>query len=698
MKLPAAVLVVATVATVSTFTAEAIATKDSPVGKALQLITDLQAKIIKEGEDAQKVYAEFTEWCEERSRNVGFEIKTGKAEVAELEAAIAQEKATISSLAEKVEQLSGEIATDEADLKAATEIRAKEEAGFTAEEKELVELIDIIRRAIATLEREMKTGGASMLQLQGAKSLVQALGAMVQASMLSTSDASRLTALAQTAADSGDDAEDIGAPAAAVYENQSGNIVDALTDLLEKAEEQLDAARKKETEDIHAFKMLEQSLKGEIKYGEKELTEAKQGSAAAAEKKATAEGDLEVTEKDLKQDVSTQGSLHHECMTKAEDFEAETKSRSEELKALADAKEALKDNTGGANDLSYGLNQVSMLQLSRFSSGISSSADLAQFEATRFIRDLAQKQHSTELAQLASRMRSAIRASSQLGEDPFAKVKGLIQDMLERLEKEADADATKKAFCDTELAETNEKKTDKTAEIEKLSVQIDKMSARSAQLKEEIAALQKALAELVASQAEMDKIRAEEKAIYKKNKADMDQGLEGVKMALKILREYYAKEEKAHEAAEGAGTTIIGLLEVVESDFTKGLAEMTAEEDSAQNAYEIQTKENQIVKATKEQDVKYKTQEATQLDKTVAETSSDRNGVQAELDAVLQYLKKIEEQCIAKAETFEERRARFEAELAGLKEALKILETETALLQKGASSKTQRSMLRVHRH
>jgi len=368
------------------------------------------------------------------------------------------------------------------------------------------------------------------------------------------------------------------------------------------------------------------------------------------------------------------------------------------LKALADAKEALKDNTGGANDLSYGLNQVSMLQLSRFSSGISSSADLAQFEATRFIRDLAQKQHSTELAQLASRMRSAIRASSQLGEDPFAKVKGLIQDMLERLEKEADADATKKAFCDTELAETNEKKTDKTAEIEKLSVQIDKMSARSAQLKEEIAALQKALAELVASQAEMDKIRAEEKAIYKKNKADMDQGLEGVKMALKILREYYAKEEKAHEAAEGAGTTIIGLLEVVESDFTKGLAEMTAEEDSAQNAYEIQTKENQIVKATKEQDVKYKTQEATQLDKTVAETSSDRNGVQAELDAVLQYLKKIEEQCIAKAETFEERRARFEAELAGLKEALKILETETALLQKGASSKTQRSMLRVHRH
>merc|ERR1712039_832727 len=137
---------------------------------------------------------------------------------------------------------------------------------------------------------------------------------------------------------------------------------------------------------------------------------------------------------------------------------------------------------------------------------------------------------------------------------------------------------------------------------------------------------------------------------------------------------------------------IIGLLEVVESDFTKGLAEMTAEEEGAQNLYETQTKENEIEKATKEQDVKYKTKESTELDTSVAETSSDRSGVQAELDAVLQYLRKIEEQCIAKAETFEQRKARFEAELAGLKEALQILESETALLQRGSQRKQLRGV------
>merc|ERR1711948_141028 len=134
--------------------------------------------------------------------------------------------------------------------------------------------------------------------------------------------------------------------------------------------------------------------------------------------------------------------------------------------------------------------------------------------------------------------------------------------MIERLEAEADADATHKAYCDKELAESNQKKADKEAEIQKLSTKIDQMQARSAQLKSEVAGLQKALAELAAAQAEMNKMRAEENAAFKTNKADMEQGLEGVKLALKILREYYAGD-KAHAAAEGAGQGIIGLCEVI---------------------------------------------------------------------------------------------------------------------------------------
>merc|ERR1719197_1510043 len=99
----------------------------------------------------------------------------------------------------------------------------------------------------------------------------------------------------------------------------------------------------------------------------------------------------------------------------------------------------------------------------------------------------------------------------------------------------------------------------------------------------------------------------------------MEQGIQGVKMALQLLRDYYAQGDAAHAAAEGAGAGIISLLEVCESDFSKDLAEINATEDNAVSSYDRATKENEIEKVTKDQDVKYKSEESVRLDKAVAE-------------------------------------------------------------------------------
>merc|ERR1719238_1427167 len=220
------------------------------------------------------------------------------------------------------------------------------------------------------------------------------------------------------------------------------------------------------------------------------------------------------------------------------------------------------------------------------------------------------------------------------------------------------------------------------------------MTAKSAKLKEEVATLQKELAALAKAQAEMDKLRAEEKAVFETNSAEMKKGIEGVKLALKVLNEYYAKDDKSHGAAEGAGSGIIGLLEVCESDFSKGLTEMTAEEQSAAADHESYSKQDEIDRTAKGQDVKYKTKEAAGLDKAVSDLSSDLSTVTDELTAVLSGLDKLKEMCVAKAEPYAERKARRESEIAGLKEALQILESEAALVQ--VSSK--HSLRGVHRH
>jgi hypothetical protein len=525
----------------------------------------------------------------------------------------------------------------------------------------------------------MQKGGASMLQLKNADTLVQALSAMVQATMLSTADASKLTALVQSSQESDDDS--MGAPAAAVYEGHSGGILDVLGGLLEEAEGNLADARSKETTALHNFEMLKQSLEDQIKFATKDATAAKKASSEATEKKASATADLDVTSKDLKADESTRSTLHQDCLTKAQDFEAATKSRGEELAALASAKKVIAENTGGAASQSYAFIQIG--------NKLSSGADLAKFEAVRLVRDLAMKENAPALAQLASRMASAMRLSAD-GGDPFAKVKGLISDMLDKLESDATADANQKAYCDKEMAESHDKEEDMKNDIAKLSTKLDQMSSRSAKLKDEVAKLQKELAELASEQSEMDALRSKENGIYTHNKPEMEQGLEGIKTALQILRDYYAKDDKAHAGAEGAGAGIIGLLEVVESDFSKGLAEMVATEETAAAAHDRESKENAIEKATKDKDVSYKIKEYTGLDKAIAQATSDRSGVQAELDAVLEYLKKLDDICIAKPDTYAERKRRREAELAGLKEALQILEGQAVLLQRKTLRDVQR--------
>merc|ERR1719316_621078 len=66
------------------------ASQTNPIQKVIELMSALEAKIIKEGEAEQKAYEEFVEWCDDAAKNNHFAVKTATAEKEKLEAAIAK--------------------------------------------------------------------------------------------------------------------------------------------------------------------------------------------------------------------------------------------------------------------------------------------------------------------------------------------------------------------------------------------------------------------------------------------------------------------------------------------------------------------------------------------------------------------------------------------------------------------------------
>merc|ERR1719473_1524335 len=291
----------------------------NPIAKIIDLITEFQGKVIRDGEAEQKAYDEYFEWCDDASKEKGFELKTATAKADKLTATLEKANSDIEDASTKIEELSSATSTDEADLKAATTIRESEHKDFAAEEAELMESIDMLGRAIGVLEKELK--GSSFLQTKVVtatmKNVISTLSTLVDAASFSTHDKQRLLALVQTnqGEDDGLDGHELlGAPAPDAYESKSGGIVDVLEDMKEKAETQLSEARKAEMTAKQNYEMLKMSLTDKIGAQTKEMDDTKTDKAAAEETKAAAEGELEITQKAVSAAQEDLHSIQMDCM------------------------------------------------------------------------------------------------------------------------------------------------------------------------------------------------------------------------------------------------------------------------------------------------------------------------------------------------------------------------------------------------
>merc|ERR1719313_2614281 len=261
--------------------------------------------------------------------------------------------------------------------------------------------------------------------------------------------------------------------------------------------------------------------------------------------------------------------------------------------------------------------------------------------------------------------------------------------MIAKLLKEAEEEATQKAFCDTEMGKSKTSQAEKTETLGKLTARIDGASTTIAENTEAIKTLESEVAEIDKAQAEATEIRTTEHEEYKKASKDFKDSAEAVAKAIEVLKNFYegafiqvksrttlkskTQQPELGGAKSDTANTIIAVLEMSEEDFTTLLAESEATEDEAAKAYEKLTNENKVSKSTKEAEAKGKESELKSLKVQLEHSSEDHASVSKELDAVLAYIDKLKPECETKAMSYEEKKAAREAEIAGLKEALEIL-------------------------
>jgi len=640
-----------------------MAEKVSPVQKVIELLDDLKGKVAADLAAEGAAMEEYASWCDSQISDKGYAIKTATREIADHTAAITDAESTIAAKTAEVGELGSTISAKEGELAKAGSVYNGEKADFSAEETELVDTIDEMANGIVQVKK-----GASFVQVKKNLNIkMQVLSKIVEASGVTGAKKKALNAFLQ---DHSNDDLALNQPQASTesYGSHSGGIVETLEDMKAKAEDQLSANRKAAMQSKYNYDMVKMSLEQEIKNLKGQKASATATKAATSETLGKAKGDLASVQKSKAADEEYLSSTKMECEATASAWAQRQEDAAGETAAIEKAKEILASGVKAFLQTavkSRTVDEDDMVAAKREKLVASFKALSKKFKSYAFM----------QLAHMASA-------------DPFAKIKSMIGEMIEKLLNEANEEATHKAFCDEELSKSRASQKDKSMKLDKYSARIDSARTAIAELEEAIKTLQGEVAEMDAAQAEASKIRTEENADFLKASKDYSDSAKAVAAATQVLKSYYegsfiqlaaktnlkSKQPSFGGASSDVGGTIISVLEVAESDFTKLLAEAETDEESAAAAYQKMVDENKVTKASKEAEAKGKQSEIRSLSTNLQNYNEDKASVGEELDAVLAYLDKLKPECEVKVMSYEEKVARREAEVAGLKEALGILE------------------------
>merc|ERR1719453_2623904 len=469
------------------------------------------------------------------------------------------------------------------------------------------------------------------------------------------------------------------------FKFHSGEIIELMVNTLKQFKNNKNDLDAEEQEKAHTFNMAQGARNNQIKALEQSLAEAEAESAEKEEAKAKAEDDKAKTTEAKDADNTFMMDLTSQCEAKATAWDARSKTRSAELTALAAATETLKGEVSGVAMMKVGdnMNKKQMGLVTKKSKNrpmtieeqedadaaaddedvdgfLQESTDLSflQRPKSAFLQSRAQRKivlHKMMgyLHKQAKSLKSDTLGSLmiQMKEDHFVKVRGMIKDMIAKLEADAAAEGDQKAWCDSEMEKATSKRDENIGIMEGDLAAKTKAESTIAKLKEEIQQLLTEISELNKSLAEATELRRKEQAENTKQLTEATAGLAGVKKAMKILKDFYDNAfvqtgasykpptgdasgntvgDLAPDSFSGdfagnqdAASGIIGQLDVIKSDFEGTIDATKTAESDAESEFQDYKSETETDISDKESSVKTKEGEIKTETATLSDAKAD---------------------------------------------------------------------------
>jgi DNA repair exonuclease SbcCD ATPase subunit len=662
----------------------------SPVEKVITLLEDLIEQTEDEGKAEASTYDEFACFCKDTTLDKSDSVTDGQDNIESLSASISEKTANRN---EKIDEIASRKKRQEELAKTLEETKVrleKERAEYEATAADLSKAINSLEAAMASLD-EAKP---SLIQVKGqikkSLELAQILGIGQPAKL------QKVTAFLQSSVD----------PSDPEYKYHSQGILDVLSDTLKdfnNEKKDVDAEwEKTET----AENNLITDTEGQMTENSNSIETLEGDVETLATEIAGHREDLVDAEGLLKDDELYLKDLTERCEQRSHAYDQRSSMRAQELEALNTATGILKDKVKGADE---GANERALLQekakaapVTSFLQTSSSRSQLSNLlQKARGQTLSAEVQTEKVLSLLVSegkRLNSVMLNSlaMKIKADPFKKVKELIQKLIERLVQEATAEATKKGFCDLELSKAEKNRNHRWQDVQRLNAELSAFEAKRDELEEELEELAAALKELNAALEEATKLRAESKAENLATLKEAKEGLTAVKEALLVLKVFYKNAGKAkvflqaspvdeddpgaasgaYKGNQQASKAILGLLEVIVSDFERTVKNTSAEEDkeAAEFVEFDRTSKADIGGKTTKTELNDQDLETTKT--SIVEKSKDMQTNMDLVDKALEELEELKPLCIDTGMSYEERVEKREEEIDALKRALCILDTD----------------------